>query len=64
VKGKFLTRLREEDGSIVLLLAAIEERAALIESAPDVYFFTDHYRTGPPSWPGWSRRGPSTSRAC
>ena len=47
VKGKFLTRLRQEDGSVVLLLAAIEERAALIESAPRVYFFTDHYRDWP-----------------
>ena len=47
VKGKFLTRLRAEDGSIVVPLASIEEREALLDSAPGVYFFTDHYRDWP-----------------
>ena len=47
VKGRFLTRLRTEDGSIVVPLGGIKEREALIESAPEVFFLTDHYRDWP-----------------
>jgi hypothetical protein len=46
VKKKFLARLREED---VLVLTPVEydEQAFLMETQPDVFFTTDHYRGHP-----------------
>ena len=42
----FMTRLRDEDGSIVIKLP-IDERDMRIEAAPDIYFITDHYKAWP-----------------
>jgi hypothetical protein len=47
VKGKFLTRLRPEDDSVVLVDVPHEEREMLLETDPDVFWFTDHYRDYP-----------------
>ncbi len=44
---KFLTRLREDGETLVIPLASIDEREALMESEPDLYFYTDHYRDWP-----------------
>lgn len=42
VRKKLFARLREE-GDILVVKVERDERAALIESEPDVYFFTPHY---------------------
>jgi hypothetical protein len=40
VKGKLLTRLREDGDSLLI-------KAMLCEAFPDLYYFTDHYRNYP-----------------
>jgi hypothetical protein len=45
--GKFFTRLRSEDDSLVLIVGSIDEREMLIESDPELFHFTDHYRNYP-----------------
>ena len=47
VKGKFLTRLREDGDTLVVLEVPPEERELLIESDPAVFYVTDHYRDWP-----------------
>jgi hypothetical protein len=42
VRGKMFARLREE-GDILVVKVDRDERAALIESEPEVYFVTPHY---------------------
>ena len=42
--GKFLTRIRSEDASVVIHLDSFDERDLLIEINPETFFFTDHYR--------------------
>jgi len=42
--GKFLTRIRSEDDSVVIHLDNLDERELLIEMDPGTFFFTDHYR--------------------
>ena len=44
---KLLTRLRAEDNSLVLVGVSFDEREILVESTPDVFHFTDHYRDYP-----------------
>lgn len=44
VAGKFLTRLRAEDGSLALDVGSIERRDMLVEVDPEVFHITDHYR--------------------
>ena len=46
VKGRFLSRLKEDGESLVLRIG-FEEREALMESAPDVFYVTDHYLNYP-----------------
>ncbi len=41
--GKFLTRLRDEDASLVLMGVDADEREHLIEAAPEVFHLTSHY---------------------
>ncbi len=43
----FLTRLRAEDNSLVLVGVSFDERDILVESTPDVFHVTDHYRDYP-----------------
>jgi hypothetical protein len=47
VKGKTLTRLRDEDASVVLQEVGFDEREMLIEAAPGTFHFTEHYRNYP-----------------
>lgn len=45
--GKFLTRLRSEDDSVVLGQVSFDEREVLCEADPETFHFTDHYRNYP-----------------
>jgi len=45
--GKFLTRIRDEDDSLVVYVPSIDERDMLIESDPATFHFTDHYKDYP-----------------
>lgn len=47
VNGKFLTRLRAEDESVVLLDISFDEREMLIEAEPETFHFTPHYKDYP-----------------
>ena len=47
VRGKFLTRLRDEDGALVVKVGTMLERDFLLSSNPRVFFITDHYREYP-----------------
>jgi hypothetical protein len=44
VRGKLLTRLKEDGESLVVFDVEPDERAMLIETQPKVFYFTDHYR--------------------
>jgi len=45
--GKFLTRLRTEDDSVVLGCVPLDEREMLLEADPETFHITDHYRNSP-----------------
>jgi hypothetical protein len=45
--GKFLTRLRVEDNSFVLLEVGFDEREMLMEVDPQTFHFTAHYKDYP-----------------
>ena len=47
VAGKFFTRLRAEDDSLVLAGVSFDERDMLIEAEPETFHTTDHYRNYP-----------------
>lgn len=47
VKGKFLTRLKEDGDSIVIKDVDFDERDMLMEAEPQVFYITDHYK----GWP-------------
>ncbi len=47
VGKKFFTRLRDEDGSIVVIVESIDERDMLLESDAKLFHITDHYRDYP-----------------
>ena len=47
VGKKFLTRLRAEDNSLVLIVGSIDERDMLLEADPATFHITDHYRNYP-----------------
>ena len=47
VAGKFFTRLREEDDSLVMIVDSIDERDMLLEANPAVFHITDHYKNYP-----------------
>lgn len=47
VRGKLLTRLREDGDSLLIKGVGPEERDMLCEAFPDLYYFTDHYRDYP-----------------
>lgn len=42
--GKFLTRLRSDNDSVVLGQVDFDERDMLIEADPETFHVTDHYR--------------------
>jgi hypothetical protein len=45
--GKFLTRIRDEDDSLVVYVPSIDERDMLVEAEPETFHLTDHYRAYP-----------------
>jgi hypothetical protein len=45
VRGKMFVRIKE--AGILVVMCALEEKAMLIELAPEFYFETDHYK----GWP-------------
>lgn len=47
VRGKLLTRLKEDGESLVLFDIEQDERTMLIETQPKLFYFTDHYRDWP-----------------
>ncbi len=47
VRGKLLTRLKEDGESIVVPGIEPDERAMLMEAQPKIFYFTDHYRDWP-----------------
>lgn len=47
VNGKFFTRLRREDDSLVLLEIPFDEREMLMEAEPETFHFTAHYKDYP-----------------
>jgi hypothetical protein len=47
VNGKFFTRLRREDDSLVLLEVNFDEREMLMEAEPETFHFTAHYKDYP-----------------
>lgn len=47
VKGKFFTRLRREDESLVLLEVPSDEREMLMEAEPATFHLTPHYKDYP-----------------
>ena len=44
IEKKFFTRIREQDGSIVMRVGSIEQRDMMLELDPGTYFITDHYK--------------------
>lgn len=47
VRGKLLTRLKEDGDSLVIRGVGFDEREMLIEADPAVFHLTDHYRAYP-----------------
>lgn len=47
VNGKFFTRLRREDDSVVLMEVSFDEREMLMEAEPKTFHFTAHYKDYP-----------------
>ena len=47
VNGKFFTRLRHEDDSVVLVDVPHDEREMLMEAEPQTFHFTAHYKDYP-----------------
>jgi hypothetical protein len=45
--GKFLTRLRAEDDSVVVHVDSLDQRDMLVEAEPATFHVTDHYRNYP-----------------
>jgi hypothetical protein len=47
VRGKFLTRLRLEDDSVVFTEVGFDERELLLEADPQTFHLTPHYEPYP-----------------
>lgn len=47
VNGKFFTRLRRDDQSMVLMDVSFDEREMLMEAEPATFHFTAHYKDYP-----------------
>jgi hypothetical protein len=47
VNGKFFTRLRRDDDSMVLMDVSFDEREMLMEAEPKTFHFTAHYKDYP-----------------
>lgn len=44
IDGKFFTRLRREDASLVLMDVSLDEREMLMEAEPATFHLTPHYK--------------------
>jgi hypothetical protein len=47
LNGKFFTRLRREDNSMVVMEVSLDEREMLMEAEPGTFHFTAHYKDYP-----------------
>ena len=47
LNGKFFTRIRDEDDSLVLLEVGFDEREMLMEAEPQTFHITPHYKDYP-----------------
>ena len=47
LNGKFFTRLRRDDASMVLMEVSRDEREMLMEAEPGTFHFTAHYKDYP-----------------
>ena len=47
VNGKFFTRMRAEDESMVIMEVGFDEREMLMEAEPATFHFTAHYKDYP-----------------
>lgn len=47
VNGKFFTRLRREDQSVVIVGVSMDERDMLMEAEPGTFHITPHYKDYP-----------------
>jgi hypothetical protein len=47
LNGKFFTRLRREDDSVVLMEVSFDEREMLMEAEPATFHLTAHYKDYP-----------------
>jgi hypothetical protein len=47
VNGKFFTRLRREDDSVVVMDVSFDEREMLMEAEPGTFHYTAHYKDYP-----------------
>ena len=47
LNGKFFTRLRREDASVVLMDVSFDEREMLMEAEPGTFHLTPHYKDYP-----------------
>jgi hypothetical protein len=47
LNGKFFTRLRREDNSMVVMEVSLDEREMLMEAEPATFHFTAHYKDYP-----------------
>lgn len=45
--GKFFTRIRAEDDSVVVYIDSEDQRDMLMEAEPETFHITDHYRGYP-----------------
>lgn len=48
VKDRFLTALKDDGITLVLRIGDMAERDMMLETEPDIFFITDHYKP----WPG------------
>ncbi len=62
VKGKFLTRIREDGESLVVTGVGFDEREMLMEADPEVFYITPHYRDWPAVLMRLSKVEPGTVR--
>jgi len=46
IRGKLIARLKE-DGDSLVVGTTFEERAEMMETDPETYYITDHYRSAP-----------------
>ena len=61
--GKFLTRIRDEDDSLVLSGVGFDEREMLIAADPETFHLTPHYQNYPTVLARLERIDPATARA-